>query len=96
MNEKMQRLCATIHGRVQGVGFRYYVIESVRDLNLTGWVRNRYDGSVEVLAEGSREDLYQLLLHLKRGSRSSNVIQVSEKWLQATGEFSRFTIRRDG
>ena len=46
------RLHAFIQGRVQGVGFRYYVMQAAQDYHLTGWVRNLYDGRVEVVAEG--------------------------------------------
>jgi len=47
------RLHAFVKGRVQGVGFRYFVLQSVEGLDLTGWVRNLYDGLVEVVAEGA-------------------------------------------
>lgn len=62
------RLHAVIEGRVQGVGFRYYVEENARILNLTGWVRNRWDGSVETVAEGDRETLEKFLLALRHGT----------------------------
>lgn len=88
------RLHATVNGRVQGVGFRFYVIEQVRGLEITGWVRNRFNGTVEVIAEGSQADLEQLLQALHRGSRSSNVTKVNSEWLEATGEFSSFSTRR--
>jgi len=87
------RLHAMIEGRVQGVGFRYYVEENARILNLTGWVRNRWDGSVETIAESDRETLEKFLLALRRGPRSSQVSDVSVEWLPATGEFNHFTIK---
>jgi hypothetical protein len=49
----MHRLHAVVHGRVQGVGFRYFVMREARALGLSGWVRNQADGSVEVEAEGA-------------------------------------------
>ena len=53
MDRKEQtRLHAVVHGRVQGVSFRYFVMECARRLDLFGWVRNRYDGTVEVMVEG--------------------------------------------
>ncbi len=87
------RLHAVIEGRVQGVGFRYYVEENARILNLTGWVRNRWDGSVETVAESDRETLEKFLLALRRGPRSSQVSDVTVEWLLAAGEFNHFTIK---
>ena len=75
-----ERLHAIIRGRVQGVGFRYFVQENAIRLGLSGWVRNRWDGSVEVLAEGKRKDLEVFLGSLRRGPRSSNVTSVVPKW----------------
>ncbi len=53
--EENKRLNAIVIGRVQGVSFRYYVVELAESLNLRGWVRNKWNGSVEVTAEGSFE-----------------------------------------
>jgi len=91
---KITRLHAIIEGRVQGVSYRYFVERSAAPLNLTGWVRNRWDGNVEVTAEGKREDLDQLLKFLHRGPRSAVVSKVTYSWHPATGEFHGFTIRR--
>ena len=89
----MKRLHASVKGRVQGVGFRYFVLNAAAEIQLTGWVRNRRDGSVEVLAEGTEENLNQLLRALRRGPSSSNVTAVTPEWGQANGEFSRFEIQ---
>lgn len=62
-----ERLQATIHGRVQGVGFRWFVRERAAGLGLGGWVRNRADGAVEVSAEGDPADLDRLLEALAAG-----------------------------
>lgn len=94
MNESQdQRLHARVIGRVQGVGFRYYVMGAAGDLGLRGWVRNRRDGSVEIVAEGKKEKLFELLRALQRGSRSSVVTEVKEHWLENTGEFHGFSVR---
>lgn len=53
------------YGRVQGVGFRYYAVQKAEQLGLAGWVRNRYDGSVEMEVEGAEEDIDQLILFLQ-------------------------------
>ena len=61
MNQNdQQRLHAGVTGRVQGVVFRYYVVTEAAGLGLNGWVRNRRDGSVEVMAEGTKEKLTAL------------------------------------
>ncbi len=88
-----RRLHARIFGRVQGVGFRYYVMTAAEELGLTGWVRNRRDGSVEVLAEGDLEGLKRLVGALERGSRSSIVTEVKTNLQLASGEFSSFYVR---
>ena len=89
----MKRAHVYYSGIVQGVGFRYYVEENARILNLTGWVRNRWDGSVETVAESDRETLEKFLLALRRGPRSSQVSEVNVEWLTAAGEFNHFTIK---
>src|SRR5205807_9329129 len=61
------RLHAIVHGDVQGVGFRYFVLRRAREARLAGWVRNRADGTVECLAEGPRAALEGLLADLRRG-----------------------------
>jgi len=88
------RLHARVEGRVQGVGFRYFVMENASKLGVTGWVRNRWDGSVEVLAEGERDCLLQLLETIRRGPRANTTSKVIEEWGTATGEFKKFHIRR--
>jgi acylphosphatase len=94
MSERDQtRLHAIVDGHVQGVGFRAFVLEHALELGLTGWVRNRWDGTVEVVAEGSKMDLEYLLSILRRGPRSYTTSSVQPEWLDATGEFTRFQIR---
>jgi acylphosphatase len=87
-------LHAYVEGSVQGVGFRMFVLDSAQSFNLTGWVRNTFDGQVEVLAEGQHEDLEQLLEKIRKGPRSAFVTQVRQEWQPATGEFTGFEIRR--
>jgi acylphosphatase len=91
---ELLRLHAVVAGHVQGVGFRNFVQETALDLNLTGWVRNRWNGDVEVLAEGDRNALAKLSATLQRGPRSAYVIDVRENFEPATGEFSRFVMRQ--
>ncbi len=77
---EVRRLHVVITGRVQGVGFRYYVLRCARDRGLVGWVRNRSDGSVELVAEGDEASLRGLLADLKQGPSLSWVQQVSIEW----------------
>ncbi len=89
MNDKM-RLRAQVFGEVQGVGFRAYVLRHALALGLTGWVHNRVDGSVELLAEGSRTALESLLADVKHGPSASTVERVETAWEDASSEFRMF------
>ena len=91
-NEKYQ-LHAYVKGRVQGVGFRYHTLKSAQEYRLKGWVRNLYDGRVEVLAEGEHQDLNLLLADLRKGPISSDVNDVDYEFNDATGKFDRFYVR---
>lgn len=86
------RLCASVRGLVQGVSFRYYTLHRARELGLSGFVRNLWDGSVEVVAEGPRKSLEQLLSWLHQGPPGADVDQVSVLWEQASGKFGRFEV----
>jgi len=90
---QLVRLHTIVQGRVQGVGFRAFVEQSAEALELKGWVRNRWDGSVEVTAEGERQDLEKLLATLRRGPRASDVVEVRFEWQPASGEFTFFSVR---
>lgn len=87
------RLRAVASGRVQGVNFRYYTVQEATRLRLVGWVKNRRDGSVEVVAEGPRETLERLLEFLRTGPPAARVTGVQVTWNAPTGEFSDFDIR---
>lgn len=87
-----QRLHAIVEGRVQGVGFRYFVLERAAALDLTGWVRNTWQGQVEVVAEGDRSALEQLLQALRHGPRMAYVTTVLPEWGEASGEFTGFNV----
>jgi acylphosphatase len=70
-----------VKGRVQGVGFRWFVHREASELDLRGWVRNTEDGDVEVVAAGSTEDLSELRESLRRGPRGSRVDRLIEHYL---------------
>ncbi len=89
----IERVHAVVEGDVQGVGYRVFVVRSAGPLAVRGWVRNRFDGSVEVMAEGERPSLETLLRDLRVGPRASTVRDVRVEWLPATMEFSDFRVR---
>jgi acylphosphatase len=70
-----------VRGRVQGVGFRWFVEREAHILGIAGWVRNNHDGSVEVLAQGTRDQLSGLHSRLREGPRAARVdsVEVSEE-----------------
>ncbi len=86
------RLRAVVTGVVQGVGYRWFVIRAARSMELTGFARNLRDGSVEVVAEGTREGLERLLGMLYEGPRASVVKGVDVGWGKATGEYYVFDV----
>jgi acylphosphatase len=88
------RLHARIHGYVQGVGFRYYVLARVSGSGsgIRGWVRNRADGSVECVAEGPRPRLERLLGELREGPRLAEVSDVVVEWQPARGDLPEFRV----
>ena len=86
-------LHAVVQGRVQGVSFRYFVVRRARSLSLKGYVYNLPKGhSVEVVAEGEREGLEQLLGHLKQGPPGADVQEVDVRWTEASGVYQDFRV----
>jgi acylphosphatase len=75
------------------VGFRYFVVRQANALGLTGYVRNHWDGTVVVLAEGPRPALEDLLALLRRGPSEAEVERVDVSWDTYSGQFGRFDIR---
>jgi acylphosphatase len=87
------RLEAVVHGRVQGVGFRMFVVDVATNRGLAGWVANEASGRVRCVAEGPRDDLRALLADLHDGPSGARVERVDATWLPASGEFGRFEVR---
>ena len=87
------RLVAVVTGFVQGVGFRWFVEREAARLGLTGWVVNRADGSVEVVAEGVQDALGLLVLQLWEGPSGSSVSDVEIRHEPARGNIVGFGIR---
>lgn len=90
----MEALHAVVTGRVQGVSFRYHTQNTATRLDLVGWVRNLPDGSVEVLAEGSRDKLEELAKWLSKGPPFARVDRLETTWEQANGQLRGFGILR--
>jgi len=88
--EEARRYIVT--GRVQGVGFRWFVEREANQLGLRGWVRNNLDGSVEVLAAGAPGQLSALRRKLQEGPRASRVDSVDELPAQVTPDLKSFRI----
>lgn len=93
-DQEQVRLHAIVEGRVQGVGFRYFTQDRALFLGLTGWVRNRWEGTVELIAEGPPEDLEKLQQAVGRGPRVGTTQNVKFNYQAASGEFNSFQIRR--
>ncbi len=87
------RFHAFIRGRVQGVGFRNYALQTARSLGVHGWVRNRIGGAVEVVAEGRKPVLEAFLKALRRGPAVAYVTDVEVTWEPPQGEKSPFRVR---
>jgi len=85
---------AVVRGIVQGVFFRAFVRRHARKLGLTGYVRNLPSGyEVEVVAEGDRKALEELLEYLKQGPPEARVDHVNVEWREYSGKFRSFDIR---
>ncbi len=90
------RVHAVVTGRVQAVGFRDFVRREAGAMGLGGWVRNRHDGSVEVVAEGSEEALERFLGSLRRGPPLARVDAVDARREAARGDFDGFSVAASG
>lgn len=80
-----------IRGRVQGVGFRMYMVRKARELGLSGWVRNRSDGSVEALVQGAPDAVEAMVAWTRQGPPSAEVSEV--RVADGSGEFRGFETR---
>jgi acylphosphatase len=82
-----------VRGRVQGVGFRWFVEREAHILGIAGWVRNNHDGRVEVLAIGTREQLAGLRMRLQEGPRAARVDGVEESLAEPVAGLNSFQVR---
>lgn len=81
-----------VEGVVQGVGFRFFVQHQAMALGLTGWVRNRFDDRVEILAQGPETDLQQLIALVRVGPPSATVTDLVIEWSRPSASFQQFSI----
>ena len=81
-----------ITGKVQGVGFRYFVLQQAQELGIKGWVSNKPNGDVEALAQGDKEDLDQFIAKVKQGSAFSRVDDVILNWDDGQENYTSFEI----
>lgn len=87
-----QRVHILVSGRVQGVFFRDFTYRKANSLGLTGWVRNLIDGRVEIIAEGDKEKLNQLIEAVKIGPTYAKVKDCYVEWQECLNEFNKFEI----
>ena len=89
----MKKILSTIvSGRVQGVGFRYFIYTKAKNLNVFGWVKNRPDGKVEALIEGEEVDLEKMLFELRQWPSGSRVDDCEFVWKPYTQSFTSFNL----
>lgn len=89
----LERLVATVHGSVQGVGFRWFAQREASRLGLVGWVTNQADGTVEVVAEGSLDALSAMAAALREGPAAATVREVVVRYEPARGNLTGFLVR---
>jgi acylphosphatase len=88
----LKQLQLMVRGRVQGVYFRASTQREAKRLGLGGWVRNRPDGSVEILAEGEEQAIRELYGWAQKGPGAARVDRVDTRWRSYSGEFAEFKI----
>ena len=89
----MKRIHVWVSGVVQGVGFRYFTIRQAREVGVSGWVKNTYDGKVEIIAEGEEWQLKEFTENVKVGPSHSSVSGVEVQEEKYQNEFKEFEVR---
>ncbi|MDR2985410.1 MAG: acylphosphatase [Nocardiopsaceae bacterium] len=90
---ELARLTIWVRGRVQGVGFRWWVKANARELGLAGFAENLIDGRVKIVAEGNRDSCAVLLERVESPGTPGNVVQVTHRWDLARGDLTGFVER---
>jgi acylphosphatase len=89
----LKRMTVLYEGRVQGVGFRFTAVNLAQDLDVTGWVKNEFDGSVTLLAEGEEDQLTALLQAIRNSHLERGITNELIRRSPAAGEFKSFGVR---
>ncbi|MCF7928564.1 MAG: acylphosphatase [Spirochaetales bacterium] len=89
----MKAVSVRLEGRVQGVGFRYWALQEARRLRLAGWVRNDFDGSVEVYCQGEDARVDAFVRKLREGPPSARVDDISVQALESSRDMRDFHVR---
>lgn len=82
-----------IHGKVQGVGYRFYATRVARRLGLKGWIQNNRDGSVEAMVEGEKQTIDEWIEELREGPRYAEVVKVEQESKDFTGRLGDFDVK---
>lgn len=82
-----------VHGRVQGVGFRFYTQQQANNFGIKGWVKNRADGTVEIVAQGDKTTMQKFVASVKKGSPASKVEHVEIKEVRRTKGYNSFQVK---
>ena len=91
-SEEILKVNLTISGKVQGVGFRYFVLREAQKLGINGWVSNKSNGNVEAFAQGEKADLERFIAKVKEGPSFSRVEDVSLNWVNEADQYFGFEI----
>ena len=91
-SEEIFKVNLTISGKVQRVGFRYFVLRHAQELGINGWVSNKSNGDVEALAQGEKADLEQFIAKVKEGTTFSRVDNVNLEWMNKDEQYFGFEI----
>lgn len=89
----MSRVEVRIEGRVQGVGFRYFIMRNAEKMGLSGYVKNMPDGTVEIDAEGPEDKLKQLVQAAKKGPSAARVSNVNAEWREKEKGYDSFSLK---
>ncbi|MBB5174677.1 acylphosphatase [Texcoconibacillus texcoconensis] len=90
----LKRIHATVSGRVQGVGFRFFTQQIATEYHLTGWVRNCSDGTVELEAEGGPQNIKSFLEKVKKGTIAAKVEHINVNDIPVRNEEKGFNIKK--
>ncbi len=89
----MKQFEIIVSGRVQGVGYRYFVVQKAREMEITGWVKNAVDGSVIIVAQGIEPELKTFIDYLYIGPTLSRVDRISVNEMQLQSIFDNFSVK---